>query len=114
MTVGVQACTWTPVCPLADLQPERAVAAIFGQVQVAIVRTFDGNVYAVSNTDPVSRVNVMSRGIVGSRGDRPTIASPLDKEVYDLVTGHGVDDPTLVLATYDVRVEAGVVEVAVD
>ena len=29
----------------------------------------------------------MARGITGSRGARPTIASPLHKEVYDLETG---------------------------
>jgi nitrite reductase (NADH) small subunit len=33
----------------------------------------------------------MSRGIVGSRGDAPTVASPMHKQVFDLRTGICLD-----------------------
>ena len=42
--------------------------------------------------DPHTGAPVMARGIVGSRGDRPTIASPLHKQVYDLGTGECFSD----------------------
>ena len=54
----------------------------------------------------------MSRGIVGSRGDRATIASPLHKDVFDLETGHCFTKETLALPTWRVRVADGIVEVA--
>ena len=44
-------------------------------------------VFAIGNQDPFSGANVMSRGIVGSRGDVPTVASPMFKQVFDLRTG---------------------------
>lgn len=104
---------WLPVCPDARLPVERGVAALLGSVQVALFRTADGALYAVANRDPVSGANVMSRGLVGSRGDRSTVAAPLYKQVYDLATGRCLDDPTLAVATYPIRVRDGLVEVQV-
>ncbi|MFI5709879.1 nitrite reductase small subunit NirD [Kribbella sp. NPDC051620] len=95
------------VCTYEALLPERGVAALLGDLQIALFRTFDGEVFALGNQDPVSGANVMSRGIVGSRGDVPTVASPMFKQVYDLRTGVCLDDPSLVLSVYPVRVVDG-------
>jgi nitrite reductase (NADH) small subunit len=54
---------------------------------------------------------VLSRGIVGSRGDVPTVASPLHKQVFDLRTGRCLDDDAVGVPVYAVRHRAGVVEV---
>jgi len=102
---------WTAVCRYDELTPERAVATLVDGVQVAVVRVFDGAVYAVSNIDPFTDAAVISRGIVGNRGDRPTIASPLYKQAFDLATGRCLDDDAISLATYDVRVADGRIEV---
>ncbi|GIH04328.1 nitrite reductase small subunit [Rhizocola hellebori] len=104
---------WTLVCPLERLQPERGAAALIGSIQVALIRTYDGAVFAIDNRDPLAGAQVMSRGIVGSRGDAPTIASPLHKQVYDLRTGECLDVPGVSLPTYPVRCNGGLVEVAV-
>lgn len=53
----------------------------------------------------------MARGILGSRGERPTIASPLHKEVYDLETGECFSTPGLAIATFRTRISDGMVEV---
>ena len=79
------------VCRLDDLSTERGAAALLRGVQVALFRTFDDVVYAVQQRDPYSGANVMSRGIVGSRGDTPTVASPMYKQVFDLRTGECLD-----------------------
>ena len=50
-----------------------------------------GRVHAVSNLDPYSRAHVISRGIVGTRQDIPTVASPMYKQVFDLRTGACLD-----------------------
>ncbi len=79
------------VCAVADLEVERGRAALFGTTQIALFLMRDGTVHAVSNLDPFSGANVLSRGIVGTRGDAPTIASPMHKQVFDLRTGECLD-----------------------
>jgi len=103
---------WTPVCRLADLEPLWGEAAIVGGEQIALFRLADGRLYAVSNVDPATQAAVMSRGIVGSRGDTPTIASPLLKDVYELATGRCLTKAGLTLAVWRIRVEDEIVLVA--
>jgi len=70
------------------------------------------DVYAVSNHDPFSGANVMSRGLVGTRGDVVKVVSPMYKQQFDLRTGECLDDPSKALDVFPVRVVSGVVEVA--
>jgi nitrite reductase (NADH) small subunit len=102
---------WTAVCCYGDLQSERGAAALIGQEQVALFRTFDGTLHAIGNQDPFTGAYVLSRGIVGSRGEIPTVASPLHKQVFDLRTGACLDDETVAVPVYAVRVRDGLVEV---
>lgn len=104
---------WTDVCAFADLESFWGEAALVAGHQVAIVRLPDDRVFAVGNLDPVADAQVMSRGIVGSRGDRPTIASPLHKEVYDLGSGERLGAHGPGLGSYPVRVVDGRVEVLI-
>lgn len=103
--------TWTPICPYDRLQPERGVAALADGAQIAIFRTHDGALYAIGNIDPIAGASVMSRGIVGTRGDAPTVASPLHKQVYDLRTGECLDVPGVAVPVYPVRNRDGLVQV---
>lgn len=103
---------WRAICPLQRLPVERGVAALIDGEQVAVFRTAENRLHAVSNLDPFSGAMVLARGIVGSRGDRRTVASPVYKQVFDLETGSCLDDPSVVLAVHDVRVTHGLVEVA--
>ena len=105
---------WVSVCALDQLEPLWAEAALLRGQQVAIVLLPDGNLHAVTNQDPVTGSFVMSRGIVGSRGDRPTIASPLHKQVYDQATGECFTTPELSLRTFPLRIEVGIVQVWLD
>ena len=84
---------WTAVCPYSRLEPERGLAALLHGVQVALFRLVDGPVYAIDNRDPIGGAYVMSRGIVGTRGGVPVVASPLYKQAYDLRTGECLDVP---------------------
>ncbi|TDD70523.1 nitrite reductase small subunit NirD [Jiangella aurantiaca] len=104
---------WTVVCRFDRLLPERGVAALVGGEQVAIFRTHDGALFALANRDPFSDAYVLSRGIVGSRGAVPTVASPMHKQVFSLVTGECLDEPGVAVPVYEVRVRDGDVEVAV-
>ena len=103
---------WLDVCDYERLVPERGVAVLLPDGrQAAVFRLLDGSLHAVDHRDPRSGANVMARGIVGSRGEAPTLASPMYKEVYDLRSGRCLDDPSLCLGIRPVRVREGVVEV---
>ena len=106
--------TWHRVVELARLTPERGVAALLdGGVAVAVFRLDDGDdVVALDNVDPFSGASVLSRGIVGSKGEVITVASPVYKQRFDVRTGTCVDDPDVAIRTHEVRVVDGWVEVA--
>lgn len=106
---------WTRVGALDALPVERAVAALVGTDQVAVVRLADGSVHAVGHHDPFSRANVMARGIVGSATTDGqivrTLASPMYKQAFDLSTGECTSDPSVNIGVWRVRVIDGAVEV---
>ena len=105
----------TVVCRLDQIDREGGVTALVEGEAVAVIRTYDDRVFALSNYDPFGRASVLARGIVGSRtvGDEqvPFVASPLLKQAFDLRTGACLDDPTVVVPTYEVSVEDGMVSV---
>lgn len=103
--------SWYSICPFDRLPVDRGVAALVDGAQVAVVRTHEGNLYAVDNLDPFSGAMVMSRGIVGSRGDRDVLMSPMHKQAYDLQTGQCFQEPEIWLTVHEVRVADGMVEV---
>lgn len=119
MTVSTET-TYETVCRLDQIEREGGVTALVGGEAVAVIRTFDDCVYALSNYDPFSKASVLARGIVGTKtlltvdGEEvvPFVASPMHKQAFDLRTGQCLDDAAVSVATYDVRVVDGVVEVA--
>ena len=110
MTAQVRA-HWTAVCRYDDIIPERGVAALVDGVAVAVFRTHDGALFALSNLDPFSGASVLSRGIVGDREGSATVASPIYKQAFELATGLCLDDPSVSVPTYPVRVVDGIVEI---
>lgn len=119
---------WETVCLLDRLLPERGAAALLSAggepVQVALFRMADGKgggpeghaggkvtVMAIGNVDPFSGAAVLSRGIVGDRGGVPTVASPVYKQAFSLVTGECLDDPAVRVPVYPVRVADGWLQV---
>ncbi|MBF8187849.1 nitrite reductase small subunit NirD [Nonomuraea sp. K274] len=105
--------SWTRICDFDSMLPERGVCALVDGVQVAVFRTHDGGVHALGNLDPFSGAYVLSRGIVGTRKDEPTVASPLHKQVFSLVSGMCLDERQVSVPVYRVRVADGSVEVSV-
>ncbi|MDQ1536899.1 MAG: nitrite reductase small subunit [Actinomycetota bacterium] len=103
--------TWVPVCRVDQLRIDQGVAALVGNEQVAIFRLDDTEIRAIGNLDPYSRAAIMSRGIVGSRGDAVFVASPMHKQPFDLRTGECLDDPAMKVPTFEVQVLDGVVQV---
>jgi nitrite reductase (NADH) small subunit len=113
--VSLAVSAWVDVCAYEELIPERGVAALVDGRQVAVFRAFDGVLYALSNRDPFSGAYVLARGILGTRGGVPTVASPMYKQVFDLRTGRCLDDPRRMVPAFRIRrTGGGRVEVAPD
>lgn len=106
--------TWVRACRIDDLEPSWGEAVLLRMRQIAVFLLSPREVYAVAHEDPAGGAPVMARGIVGSRGDRPTVASPLHKEVYDLGTGECFTDPSLALRTFRTRIVGGFIEIELE
>ena len=105
--------TWIDVCPVDIIVPDTGVCALVDGEQVAIFRlAATGELFAISNHDPFSGANVLSRGIVGDKNGKPKVASPVYKQNFDLRTGECLDDPSVKLPVYAVRCQNGRVQVA--
>jgi nitrite reductase (NADH) small subunit len=103
--------TWTAVCPLSDLTPGRGVAALLPSGEQVALFLVANTVYALSNVDPFSGAAVLSRGIVGDLGGVAVVASPMHKQHFELRTGECVEDPSVSVRVYPVRVADGVLRV---
>ncbi|HEY0465258.1 MAG TPA: nitrite reductase small subunit NirD [Polyangiaceae bacterium] len=111
--VSSEVTQWRDVCAIDDVLPGTGVAALIDGEQIAIIRTRDGMFAALSNFDPFSNAFVIARGIVGDRAGVPKIASPIYKQNFSLQTGECLDDPSVRLAVYPIRVLAGRIQVSV-
>jgi nitrite reductase (NADH) small subunit len=104
---------WTTICPIERILPNSGVCALVNGKQIAVFRVGDGHdVYAIDNYDPFSKAYVLSRGIVGDRNGIPKVASPIYKQNFSLLTGECLDDPTVTLTAFSVRVIDGQVQVS--
>ena len=104
---------WTAVCAATDILPDTGVCALVDGVHVAIFHIgAEQQFFAIDNVDPKSRTSVLSRGLVGSLGDRIVVASPLYKNHFDLRNGECIESPEYSVRAHAVRVEQGRVQVS--
>ncbi|MGJ8679284.1 nitrite reductase small subunit NirD [Paraglaciecola sp.] len=99
---------WISVCTDDDLVLNSGVCALVNDQQVAIFKIKSGGenkVFAVSNWDPFGKANVLYRGLLGSVDEAEVIIAPLYKQRYSLETGQCLDDESVKLTVYPVRVE---------
>src|SRR5688572_1393116 len=82
---------WVTVCPFGRLIPERGVAALVDGHAVAVFLLADGSMHAIDNIDPISGASILSRGLIGDVGGTPTVASPMYKQRFELVSGRCLD-----------------------
>lgn len=104
---------WIPVCDLGDILPWTGVAARIDGEQVAVFRVGEDKLFVLANKDPFSGANVMSRGIVGDIAGELVVASPVYKQHFRLRDGQCVEDDSVQLKTWPVRLYDGTVLVSV-
>ncbi len=104
------------VCKLTDILPDTGVCALVEGQQVAVFHVKNGNesvLYAISNHDPFSGANVLSRGMVGGTGDAIYVASPIYKQRFNLATGECLDDDTVSVERFAAELDGDQVMVGV-
>ena len=94
---------WTAVCALEDIVPDTGVCALVNGEQVAVFRVGQRDLYAIANFDPKANAAVLSRGLVGSLGERIVVASPITKQHFDLRTGECLEAPQHSVRAWPVR-----------
>lgn len=106
MTAAAQL-EWQALCLRENLVPGAGVCALLGQQQVALfyLPGRQHSLYAIGNYDPIGAASVLSRGIVGSVGERIVVASPLYKQHFDLATGQCLEDEDVAVPVYEVRLD---------
>ena len=111
---GASADNWVAICPLNDIVPDTGVCALLGGRHVTVFRVGDASqkVFAIDNVDPNAGASVLSRGLVGSIGERIVVASPIYKQHFDLASGECIEAPEHSVATWPARVFADMVWVA--
>lgn len=99
---------WTTACSYDKLIPERGVGVLLDDgSQAALFRLDDGTLWALGNIDPFSGAAVLSRGLVGDRGGRSCVQSPIKKQAFAFDDGSCLDDPTVSVPVYATRITDG-------
>ena len=114
MSIDTQAKQWSPVCTLDDIAPNTGICALVNDRHVAVFHVIGeaGKLFAIDNYDPNANASVLSRGLIGSLGERIVVASPIYKHHFDLRSGECLEAPENSVNAYAVRVEDRVVHVA--
>lgn len=102
--------TWADMCAFEDLVENSGICALLNGQQVAVFLLEllgEQQIYAVGNYDPIGGANVLSRGILGSVGEKIVVASPLYKQHFDLTTGQCLEQPEVVIPVYGVKLHLG-------
>ena len=112
-TAVKQNMTWIDICAIDDVVLNTGAAARVDKSQVAIFHTRQGW-YAIDNHDPFSNANVIARGIVGDIKGQLVVASPVYKQHFCLKTGRCLEDETVTLAAYPIKIANGRVQIAIE
>jgi nitrite reductase (NADH) small subunit len=95
---------WETVCYLEDLVPDSGVSVLFNYHQVALFYIgTPQHVYAISNFDPFSKANVLSKGKVGYLKGHPVVTSPIFGQHFCLDTGECMEADDITLDVYQSR-----------
>ncbi len=106
---GSVSLVWETICNIDELVPNIGARALLGDTQIALFKV-DDNVYAIDAYDPFSEAAVLSRGIVGDLKSEIVVASPIYKQHFSLKTGICIEDPSVNVKAYAVRVVDNMVQ----
>ena len=104
---------WVEVYKFDDLVDNVGICALINDKQVAIFRLSGSDkLYAIDNYDPFSKANVISRGVVGDLKGQIVVASPIYKQHFNLETGQCLEDESMKIPVYPIRVVDGMIQIS--
>lgn len=105
---------WFKAAPVDEFPEDGGIAVKYGDEQIAVFRfAIDGKWYATQNLCPHRMEMALSRGLIGSEGDRPKVACPFHKKTFDLETGACLSGDNMSIETYPVKIEEGFVFIGI-
>ncbi len=112
-----KATDWRAICALDEILPDTGICALVDGKHVAVFRLAgaandEPRVFAIDNVDPNAKASVLSRGLVGSLGERIVVASPIYKHHFCLESGECLEAPHHSVSAYQARVQDGRVLIA--
>lgn len=115
MNASTQNTQWQSVCSLEDLVPNSGIAALLPiqeqisehkNQQVALFwLPSEDTIFALDNYDPLSDTYLNARGLIGDIDGEPMLATPLYKHHYRLTDGQCLEDDSVNLKIWPVKVE---------
>ncbi len=110
-TAEIESCE--SVCQFDDFIDNVGVCVLVNDKQIAIFRlSGSSKLYAIDNLDPFSHANVLSRGMCGDLKGQPVVASPIYKQHFNLNTGQCLEDESVKITVYPIRIINGNIQVA--
>ena len=104
---------WIGVCDADSVQPGSGVCVNLEGTQIAIFRMdATDQWFATQNRCPHWGEMVLSRALTGCDDGEPKIACPMHKMTFSLRDGRCLSGGELAIETFDIRVEAGVVQLS--
>ena len=98
---------WVDVGATSEFPHNGGAAIKYGDVQIAVFNfTSRGEWYACQNMCPHKNAFVLSRGILGSKGEVPKVACPLHKKPFSLQTGESLSGEDFSVKVFPVKVES--------
>jgi NAD(P)H-dependent nitrite reductase small subunit len=102
---SAETAAWQAVCRLDELVAGAGAAVRAHGAQVAVFLT-DTGPYALDHVDPFCGAAILARGIVGELQGHPVVASPMYKQHFRLDTGQCLEDETVRVRRWPLRVDA--------
>ena len=104
---------WKKICNTAELLADTGLCAKGSEdQQIAIFfEKKSQQLFAIDNHCPFSKANVLSRGLMAELNGVLTVASPIYKQHFDLKTGQCLEDENVNVDTFQIRENAGNIEV---
>lgn len=100
--------SWVDVGSTDEFLPNIGTPILIGDTQLAVFNNVNrGEWYVTQNMCPHKQAFVLSQGIVGDKDGVPKVACPLHKKQFSLETGEGIEDESLNILTFPVKVENG-------
>lgn len=99
---------WVRVGSVDDFPTDGGAAIRYGNAQIAVFNFASrGEWYACQNMCPHKNAFVLSRGILGSKGETPKVACPLHKKPFSLETGECLSGEDFSVKIFPVKVDGG-------